>query len=127
MVKATDKPGKVIAINYRDLNPEIAKQIFYRQRILSTLFPHNFPHYYASFVGKDGYGGTVRQEITTDSHNEVKYPFRKVREALEQIQLPIRIDTQDPKNFVVGIDGGEYYLDAPEEVFPNGWNQQKIF
>lgn len=139
VISTKDKPEKVVAINYRDLNPEIAKQIFYRQRILSTLFPHNFPHFYASIAGKDSYGGTVRQRINgasldeieekgiiSDPEGKVKYPFGKVIEVCRQIGIPLSVDTQDDKNFVLGEDGGVYYLDSPEEAFPGKWDEVKI-
>jgi len=139
VIGTKDKPEKVVAINYRDLSPELAKQIFYRQRILSTLFPHNFPHFYASIAGKDNYGGTVRQRINgnslgkiegkgiiSDPEGKVKYPFEKVIEVCRQIGIPLSVDTQDDKNFVLGEDGGVYYLDSPEEAFPGKWDEVKI-
>jgi len=39
----------VIAIDYKKIEViDEAKKIFYVQRILSTLFPHNFPKFYTS-------------------------------------------------------------------------------
>jgi hypothetical protein len=48
VVSDKNNPEVVTAFNYFHYSPEKAKQIFYTQRIMSILFPHNFPHLYKS-------------------------------------------------------------------------------
>lgn len=106
---------KVIAFNYFDLEPRVAKKIFYFQRILSTLFPHNFPHFYASFAGNEKGGtsaGTIRQRINMDNQPKVKYPFGQAEKILEELDVGVGFDTTTC-NFGIGPDGGQYYLDTP--------------
>lgn len=57
---------KLIAMNFANIGPEKAKDIYYSQKILKTLFPHNFPSIYASFgdMSEDALVGTVREKIT---------------------------------------------------------------
>ncbi|MEK7093228.1 MAG: hypothetical protein AAB927_01980 [Patescibacteria group bacterium] len=60
---------KVFAIDYGFTDIEAAKKIFLTQKILSTLFPHNFPRFHASAGHVPGLGhapqmaGTIRQTI----------------------------------------------------------------
>jgi hypothetical protein len=56
----------VVAIDYKKIEDlDEAKKIFYVQRILSTLFPHNFPKFYTSYGGgiNGEKSGTIRQRI----------------------------------------------------------------
>jgi hypothetical protein len=57
---------KLLALNFANIGPEKAKDIYYSQKILKTLFPHNFPSIYASFgdMSEDALNGTVREKIT---------------------------------------------------------------
>lgn len=50
---------KVAAYTYRELPPYKAKKIFYLQRVFSTLFPHNFPHFFASLGSLQKRGRTT--------------------------------------------------------------------
>ncbi|MBI4250749.1 hypothetical protein HY622_04115 [Candidatus Uhrbacteria bacterium] len=135
-----DPSGKrdtiAVAFNYRDkeMTPEKAKGIFYLQRIFSTLFPHNFPHFYfaagkpeKSKREKDAIAptGTIRQRIAKLKPGEhgynadpiIRYPFDRVEEICRQ-QFHIYIDADVYlENFIIGADGGEYYVDTlwPEE------------
>lgn len=104
-------PELVVAFNYKGIDPIKAKQLFYVHRIASTLFPKNFPQFYASFGGD--YSGTIRKRVhQMNSSNDVeaKYPFSKVIQESKQWGLPIDFDQFD-KNFIVASDGGEYYVD----------------
>jgi hypothetical protein len=66
---ATDEGnGRVLVMKYREFsNPIEAKKEFYLHKILSTIFPKNFPKMYASFAkGEDNISNmssTIRQKI----------------------------------------------------------------
>lgn len=127
-------PGKdingnetVSAYSYSGENPLRMKEIFYVQQIYSTLFPHNFPHFYAAF-GKsrrakaekrteDNLSGTIRQRIVpADTGQETLYPLKSVKEVCKNIGLPLDIEDSE-HNIMVGVDGGEYYVDTVNPRF----------
>lgn len=125
----------------------IAKKRFYVSRVLSTLFPHNFPKIYTSFgqhpnPDVKNITGSVRQKIEgTSPHepnepnepkknnlltflmvkaglwpkvrSEVRFPFKKAEKTLaREIGIYVIGDTHG-ENFILGKDGGEYYIDSP--------------
>lgn len=113
----------VVAVDYRTvLNPIQAKEIFYTQRIMATLFPFNFPRFRTSFGSEDEAGGvsaTIRNKIDivdSDEHNAshidlgAKHPFSYVAKTINELRLPVNIDKSD---FNFGRDGrGDvYFLD----------------
>ncbi|MDP3726378.1 MAG: hypothetical protein Q8R36_04240 [bacterium] len=132
--------NKVAAITLKDLSSYEAKKMFYNQRILSTLFPYNFPKIYASFAKHpdpkiQNISGTIRQRIEGPTRwqlekklehegtllkllrivtekDKIKYPFEEAEDGLNQAGLPVGYDTMED-NFMVGADGGEYYVDTP--------------
>ncbi|MFZ4648505.1 MAG: hypothetical protein ACOYMB_02580 [Patescibacteria group bacterium] len=59
VISNPENPDKeVLAFTYQgELTPEHAKQIYYSQKIMSTIFPHNFPKTYAvtsgTFLGEN--------------------------------------------------------------------------
>ena len=67
VVPEKDCDQEVIAYTYFDLNPLRAKELFYSQKIYSTLFPNNFPRFYSASGGSLTYrnlpSGTIRQKI----------------------------------------------------------------
>lgn len=126
-----------VAIDYRLITaPDEAKRVFYTQRVLSTLFPHNFPRFYTSYGGDKqvSLSGTIRQRIHKRKGfwTRVKYPFRHVEDTVRELGLSINFDT-NPVNFMIAGDGGEYYLDksrvygtwADKEGFYR-WDSAKI-
>lgn len=127
--------SKLLAFYYKDATAERAKMIFYLQRVLSTLFPHNFPHFYASF-GKDsrsqgeGISGNIRQEVDYLPHDpfteiiSARYPFSQVDKSLDKLGIKISFDRI--ANFVQGIDGGEYYVDTVANSNIRDWSLDKI-
>ena len=128
-------PGKdgsketVVAYTYFDLNPLRAKELFYSQRIYSTLFPNNFPKFYAAFgASKEGDKptGTIRQKINYSDKAEVIYPFQQVVNVCNEIGLPLMYQPS-PDNLVVGENGGEYYLDTTPQFPPEAVNREKLF
>lgn len=61
-----EKDGKlVVAIHYDGLTKEQARLLYYQQRVLSTLFPHNFVPFYMTYPSQDekGSGITIRAKI----------------------------------------------------------------
>jgi hypothetical protein len=128
VVRFNNKPGIVTAFNYDQIPPEKAKETFYLQRIVSTLFPHNFPHIIKS-SGTRGNGidipHTNRQEIIPTSEAPIKYPFQQVLNICNELHIPIAIDMRK-RNFIQGEDGGEYNVD-PVSLFPGQpWDSEKI-
>jgi len=131
-------PGKdksrevVVAYTYFDLNPLRAKELFYSQRIYSTLFPNNFPHFYAAFggsvVNRSLPSGTIRQKIEGQKGLEIRHPFQKVIEVCSQINLPLLIPLSQigGDNVVIGEDGGEYYLDTTAHLNPTLIDKAKL-
>lgn len=148
-VVVPDPKGKresiAVAFRYKDKDmfPLRAKSIFYLQRIFSTLFPHNFPHFYAAF-GRPQAGtaeqtaaptGQIRERIKGLRHGlggyyadgdyaspfmgvpdpRVRHPFKKVLDTCEkEFGLELSYDKAS-SNFLLGSDGGEYYVDVLEK------------
>lgn len=126
-------PDVVVAFTYKDMDIIKAKTIYHLHGIFSTLFPYNFPRFYASFGGE--YSRTVRQRITAQKKSGtpyaspiIQFPFSKVENtAVWQLGLPYSsfIDAA-PFNFIVGADGGEYYLDTIDTAVIKYLVHQKI-
>ena len=89
---------------------------------MSTLFPHNFPKFVASYSvikNKEKLSGTVRSKVKTkqaseawgnDLDKESKYPFSKAYKVANDLKLPFLFDAVGV-NYGIGSDGGVYYLD----------------
>lgn len=82
----TEDKNKVFAIKYKGKEPAQAKIDYYSSKILTTLFPYNFPKVYASFAkgedNTDRIPGTVRERIygtRADKDNVVKKSMRFLR------------------------------------------------
>ena len=137
------KEQKVAAYAYQELSPYKAKKIFYLQRIFSTLFPHNFPHFFASLGSlqkedEQRLTGTIREKISGRRKTSFdykfegkewditlldrarmlfkrnpknRYPFKKVETECLKLGLFSPIG-HSSGNFVLGTDGGEYYVDT---------------
>jgi hypothetical protein len=110
-------PQEVIAINYQDILPQEQKIVFYFQRIFSILFPHNFPKFGSAFtnhVGQINIRGTVRNKVHSagnDAKPIIKFPFSQILSVCKEIGIDLHID-KNSKNFIIGNDGGEYYVDT---------------
>jgi len=114
----------VTAFAYRDISPEKAKGVFHAQRILSTIFPHNFPRFKASFHSTETTsGGTVREKVIEEVKTP-KFPFtEKIQKTLEANGINVWFDTAQI-NFLTGVDGGEYYVDITH-LSHWGWDKEK--
>lgn len=144
IVGVRGQPKKILAIPYWELKPERAREIFFLQRIFSTLFPHNFPHFYAVFwehpqmVGKASLQGTIRERIigqildhpqiaTARLHpgSRIEHPFQKVLKFCNDFSIPVWFDSYH-LNYLLAEDGGVYYLDTVKTETKGKWNLSGI-
>lgn len=133
-----DHPDKVFAVHRNHRFPLEAKIDYYLQNIYSAVWPYNFPRAFfssgsPSYLG-DEPAGNINQIIkgeasrrvgahriisgfleTAETDQDVKYPFSKVVSDCEYWNIPLYID-RVLQNFVLGEDGGEYYLDAIQSI-----------
>ena len=124
------KSDRVIAISYDHLTPEDAKRWYYLQNFYSTVFPYNFPRFYAALSGyscngKESIPGTIRTLIhLAGPEVQVKFPFCDVIKTCKELDIPLSYDPH-PTNFLRAQDGGEYYVDR---VYYKGgpWNLTAI-
>lgn len=138
-IPGSDK--KILAFSFKKLDPFRAKEMYYLQKIFSTLFPHNFPKVYASFSEdekKKRVSGTVREYVrplmskygivetivTSEKGKKIKYPFSHALRILNNLGIPLNIDAKSD-NFVVGDDGGEYYVEPVKRFQPFLWQSGK--
>lgn len=125
VTESENHPNFVVAIHCLGLTASEAKLTYHSQRIMTLLFPHNFPHFIAVFgkhpekewssssfsyrqevrgenSGGDGYAGLDKSSV---------YPFKNVIRTIEELDLPVEFDRYK-NNFKLGPDGGVYYLDT---------------
>jgi hypothetical protein len=111
-----DDSSKIVSAEYGNSNYTRFKRNFYLHNILSSLWPHNIPHVFAAgqTVVEKPIAWSIKQRIlmdesATNNHN-IKYPFSSVKTESDRYGISI---THDPhkSNFIVGQDGGEYYVD----------------
>lgn len=130
VVPGIDNTSEVIAYTYFNLNPLRAKELFYSQRIYSTLFPNNFPNFYsasgASLTNRDLPSGTIRQKIESSKEARVIFPFNKVIDICAAIGLPLLVEIGGD-NMMISSNGGEYYVDTTTQLYPGLINEQKLF
>ena len=130
------KINTVIALDYRESrSPLEAKKCFYTQRIMSTLFPHNFPQFrivYGSDSQNKFSSGSFREKIDllkanpeANRYGHAKYPFTTVEHAIRQLNLPVGIDGAEC-NFGLSSDGGIYYLDSLHLREHRTWDKNVI-
>lgn len=113
VVTSKQTPDIVVAFSYKDMDPLEARKTYDVHRIFSTLFPYNFPHFYACFNGE--YARTVRQRIYPANRDEVqvKYPFSRVEsEAVFNWGMSLTHFDGARFNYAVAANGGQYYLDT---------------
>jgi hypothetical protein len=120
VVALPDHPDKAIAYSfhnsYEDFDAKRAKVTFYAHKIMKILFPHNFPNIYATIAeDKNKNKGTIRERIHHGPYGRmpIKNSFRDVAgfcTNVLRVPASLYFDTNED-NFVLGDDGGEYYLD----------------
>lgn len=135
VIKSSDsKEGVAAAYSYEGLSPYEAKESFYLQRILSTLFPSNFPKFYAAFSGEHGEkAGTLRQfvkgrpfsKVPDEEMRSKMNPFRSAMADLHNYGIDVQYDP-NTRNFAVGADGGMYYLDMLHGYDPEYMSREKF-
>ncbi len=141
MEEQPKSPRVKAILTYEHFTPPLAKALFYSHRILSTLFPHNFPRFYAAFSGEEEkLSGSVRHRISSTPLTDhvgsgnaslkrlewrtigrlksaalgktiSRYPFSKALKDCKRLGIDIRYDNS-AVNFILGDDGGEYYVDS---------------
>lgn len=101
-----------------NIDGERARQIFYWQRIMHTLFPYNIPAVHAAWGAvhpedMERVAGTIRQRITPEQGNTpVTYPLENVVKFVERYGLSLYFDIDTmPQNITRAKDGGEYYVE----------------
>jgi hypothetical protein len=127
-VFATPKDGeRAVSVFFAATGPREAKLAFYLQRIYSTLWPDNFPRMYAACSPKDKNSPavTIRRRIYLGGKMKPPGDFAKIKEVLPEDSpksfkhvvidsrnygIPLPLDIM-PSNYVLGKDGGEYYVD----------------
>lgn len=125
VIDAPTDPTKVIVLPYVETfqNDSItAKKRFYASKVLSTLFPHNFPAITSSSGRIDTEssgklldvqnGGYVMEKIFPPENptQQPEFPMEEVYQFYERVGLPIVIDWNGC-NFIPGKDGGVYFID----------------
>jgi len=106
---------KVVAFKYPKSfgHPLQALEIYHFHRFFNTLFPHNFPRFYASFGGEKPF--TVREKIHSGYTKTVRYPFSEVKKTCKALGISLSVD--DSKgNFIIGSDGGQYFIDTVKNI-----------
>ena len=133
VAKRKGNTDKVIAFNYYEFDIVTAKRLIVIQRLLHTIFPHNFPIFHTIYYGNQKSktpGVSIRYEIKTakdivnNPHFTTKYPFEKVEKTVKELGLPVEFDSAT-FNYKIGPDGGEYFLDTPKEIADKEWNQYR--
>ncbi|HSA83318.1 MAG TPA: hypothetical protein VLF20_00345 [Patescibacteria group bacterium] len=117
------RPDKALAFSksYMPFTSDQAKRVYYFYSILNTVFPHNFPHVYSATGAESAetvpfFRGTVRERIVAKRtypllrRFQIRYPFSQVERICKKLDIPLYTDRHS-KNFIVGKDGGEYYVD----------------
>lgn len=109
VVDHPDLNDRVVAIEHSSYwQAELNLQFkFHVQRLLSTLFPHNFPAF--TQMGQQPLIYSHREKIAPGSE-QIRYPFSEVERVLTDLGLSVVFD-KGPSNFMTAQDGGEYYLD----------------
>lgn len=133
VVELPNDPSKIASADFSPKTPELVKAIYYTHRIYSKLWPYNFPKPCATAgsIDKTMPSMTIKDRIFKDKFNlnnllerrlvtfhkgvhifQVKYPFSEVERDCRKFDIPLVIDDSIKANFIVGRDGGEYYIDT---------------
>ena len=106
-----------------------AKELFYVNRFLNILFPHNFPKIFTSSGRKEKKrSGTIRQWIHKQdvSQENIKYPFDRVTDAMNEMELPFKLEAGSRESIIAGNDGGEYFIERVSLAENPQWDLEKI-
>jgi len=119
-----------VAFSYEEVSPESAKKTFYLQRVFSTLFPNNFPHFHLSkSVNQKGQVSSVRELIDVEHLGtkgaKSQHPFKKVYQLCQKLGIKVIFDGSG-SNWAVDKKGDEYYVDSLHSANFSEWDSQKI-
>lgn len=133
VVEFPNDPSKIASADIKPKTPELAKAIFYTHRVYSKLWPYNFPKPSAVTGSTESSlpSMMINNRIFRDNFHisnlfdrrfitlhkgahlfQVKYPFSSVERDCRKFDIPLVIDDSIKENFIVGRDGGEYYIDT---------------
>lgn len=108
--------SKVVTAEYWNSAPSIHKQTYYLHSIFNSIWPHNIPHVFAAgkTSGEKPIAWSIRQRIVEQEAKEqipnIIYPFDHLMAVTARYEIPFMYDTYS-SNFIVGTNGGEYYVD----------------
>ena len=125
--KSPDGEDLAVALDYHETRPTQAKVIFYAHRLLSTLFPHNFPRFLAA-RGKLGgeeitsaLSGTLRECKRGEQNfysfrildKRARFPFGEALKVMAFLHLPFEFPDVFTGNFIFSPnDEAVYYVDT---------------
>ena len=125
--KSPDGEDLAVALDYHETRPTQAKVVFYTHRLLSTLFPHNFPRFLAA-RGKLGdeeiisaLSGTLRECKRPERNfysfrildERARFPFGEALKVMAFLHLPFEFPDIFTENFIFSpSDEAVYYLDT---------------
>lgn len=112
------KPDRVIAFGFRGtetfISPFEAGETYHTHRIMSTLFPEHFPHFYAVKEGKEP--SSARQRVIINSNekvNEERAAKIKAEIQAKAASLGILVALDGAvANYVIDEKGNRIYIDA---------------
>ena len=132
----------VQAINYENLTPEKAKEIFYLQRIFSTLFPDHFPRfktvYGTNSHSRDFTSGSIRRKVTQETRSALDKTLSLNDVVSQSEKIGINLNDMldwapgSKGNIIVGISQSgeslsEYYADTIAVPRNTTWDLQKLY
>lgn len=136
-------PHVLISIQYRDADtPTASKERYYLHRILTALFPQNFPRIYGTFTTAESttgmrLSGAFREEKQAAHFWKTPdYPIQRIKDFIKELNFPITDLDTFSGNYRTAPDGGEYYLDllelahqhrSEDDTFiPAEWETEKL-
>jgi hypothetical protein len=111
-----DDPTKVVTAEYWNNSHASHTQNFYLHNVINSLWPNNIPRVFATgkTVGEKPIAWSIREQIVGSEidgiNRDIKYPFSSVKTEAARYGISISHDPHR-SNFIVGLDGGEYYVD----------------
>lgn len=138
VVAATEKnPEILVAISFKEVPAEQAKNVYYNHKILSLLFPYNFPKILASFGRSEGKGVSVNFRERVRGRNFTKaeaqvmkngnavsskeHPFANVIGVCESLGIGMYFDGNN-RNYMLNDFGDEVYVDT---ISYSDWDESK--
>ena len=72
--------------------------------------------------------GTIRQWIHKQdvSQENIKYPFDRVTDAMNEMELPFKLEAGSRESIIAGNDGVEYFIERVSLAENPQWDLEKI-